>query len=153
RSVAQPWRVTACFLSCERCLRSCNSFVAGVFSRPKWTYLAHRAATDRFRGIFVIRRPLLCQARAIDCASARGMAGKKPCQRNFGLADKHDLLANRVAFARAYNRFRMRRPFKLAVQIKDREGNADQRLENLFDNAQSESGNIKAAGLLRLGHL
>jgi len=43
--------------------------------------------------------------------------------------------------------------FKFVVQIKDYEGYAHQRLENLFDNAQSESGNIKAAGLLRLGHL
>ena len=34
-------------------------------------------ATDRFRGIFVIRRDLLYQARAIDCASARGMAEQK----------------------------------------------------------------------------
>src|SRR6185369_10634310 len=43
--------------------------------------------------------------------------------------------------------------FKLAVQIKDHEGNTDQWLENLFDNAQGESGNIKAAGFLRLGQL
>ena len=51
-----------------------------IFSRPRWTYLANRPATDRFRGIFVIRRDLLCQAGANDCGSARGMAEKKPCQ-------------------------------------------------------------------------
>ena len=80
RSVAQHRVVVACFLSGECCLRDRNSFAARVFSRSRWTHLANRPATDRFRGIFVIRRDLLYQARALDCGSARGMAEKKPCQ-------------------------------------------------------------------------
>src|SRR6476469_4304881 len=43
--------------------------------------------------------------------------------------------------------------FNFALQIDDYEGDAYQRLQNLFDSAQSESGNIKTAGLLRLSHL
>src|SRR5262249_48058801 len=37
-------------------------------------------------------------------------------------------------------------------QIKDDESDSHQRLENLFDDTQNESGNIKTAGLLRLSH-
>src|SRR4029077_21138637 len=91
RSVAQPRVVVACFLSGECCLRDRNSFAARVLSRSRLTHLANRAATVRFRGIFVIRRDLLYQARALDCASARGMAGKKPRQWDFHLADEHGL--------------------------------------------------------------
>ena len=89
--MAQPRPVVACFLSCECCLRGRNSLAARVFSRSRWTCLANRTATDRFRGIFVIRRDLLYQARAVDCGSARGMAGKKPRQWDFHLADEHGL--------------------------------------------------------------
>ena len=64
---------------------------ARVFSRARWTYLANRAATDRFRGISVIRRDVLYETRAPDRASARGMADKKPCHRDVRLADEHCL--------------------------------------------------------------
>jgi len=66
RSVAQPRIVVAGFLSGQCCLRGRNSYAARVFSRPGRTYLANHAATDRFWGIFVIRRHFFYQARAFD---------------------------------------------------------------------------------------
>src|SRR5690242_12322361 len=112
--MAQPQIVVACFLFGECGLRGRNSFAARVFSGARWTHLADRAATDRVRGIFVIRRDLLYQARALDRASARGMAGKKPYQWDLRLTDRihSELLVNRVAFTSPYNRFHMRRHLK-----------------------------------------
>src|SRR5262249_8736628 len=102
-SVAQPRIVVACFLSGECCLRGRNSFAARVFSRSRWTYLANRAATDRFRGLFVIRRDLLYQTRALDCPSARRMAGTMPCRWDYRLAhESHSAL--RVQFCSALTR-------------------------------------------------
>ena len=58
--------------------------------------MADRAATDRFRRIFVIRGDLLWQARAFNRTSARGMAGEEQRQYDARLIERsHSGLARK----------------------------------------------------------